>query len=167
MSGTILNTWESLKTSMSKWTIFVSKSLLPAFFARGDTKSPVRVAGIALVLNASLCFVLMQKMGHVGIALATSITAWINLYQYYFMLRRRGFLPIRKGLWQRLLRVVFCTFAMSFALWCALLWVNGALEDWTSRSMVVRVAILTGLVALGGAVYAGVALAVGLKKVFK
>ena len=145
----------------------VSKSLLPAFFARGDTKSPVRVAGIALVLNAFLCFVLMQKMGHVGIALATSITAWINLYQYYFMLRRRGFLPIRQGLWQRLLRIVFCSLAMGFALWFALLWVNGAVDGWTSKGAEVRVAILAGLVLFGGAVYAGVGSAVGLRKVFK
>ena len=65
----------------------LTKALAPFFYAQGDTKTPVRIAAIGVVINALLCLTLMQFWGHVGIALATGITVWINAGQYVFLLK--------------------------------------------------------------------------------
>ncbi len=54
------------------------KVLAPAFFARHDTATPVKVAVAAMAVNLALTLVLMQFLAHVGIALATTIAGWVN-----------------------------------------------------------------------------------------
>jgi len=59
------------------------KVLAPGYFARQDTKTPVKIGIIAMasnmVLNVALVLPLMRYgMGHVGLALATSLSAFIN-----------------------------------------------------------------------------------------
>ena len=54
------------------------KALTPGFFARQDTATPVKVAVVAMTVNIGVAVVLMQVLAHVGIALATACSAWIN-----------------------------------------------------------------------------------------
>ncbi|NBV42581.1 lipid II flippase MurJ, partial [bacterium] len=54
------------------------KALSPAFFARGDTKTPVKIAFFSVALNTLLNLLLIGLLGHVGIALGTSIASWVN-----------------------------------------------------------------------------------------
>jgi len=72
------------------------KVLAPGYYARQDMKTPVKIGIIAmvsnLVLNVAFVFPLMwyYEMGHVGLALATSASAWINAGLLYLGLRRGG-----------------------------------------------------------------------------
>ena len=72
------------------------KVLAPGYYARQDMKTPVKIGIIAMVsnmvLNALFVFPLMWyfEMGHVGLALATSVSAWINAGLLYLGLRRGG-----------------------------------------------------------------------------
>ncbi|MEM8799967.1 MAG: murein biosynthesis integral membrane protein MurJ [Pseudomonadota bacterium] len=66
------------------------KVLTPVFFAKGDTKTPVKLSMIALVLNVILNLILMQFLAHVGLALATAISAWVNAGALMFVAFRRG-----------------------------------------------------------------------------
>lgn len=68
----------------------LTKALAPFFYARGDTKTPVRIAIIGVMINAGLCLTFMQFWGHVGIALATGITVWVNAMQYVYLLKKQG-----------------------------------------------------------------------------
>ena len=54
------------------------KVLAPGFFARQDMKTPVRVAVVALVANVVLNLVLVFPLRHAGLALATSLAAYLN-----------------------------------------------------------------------------------------
>ena len=54
------------------------KVLVPAFFARENTKTPVLIAAICVCVNVVLNLLLMKVLGHLGIALATSISGWLN-----------------------------------------------------------------------------------------
>lgn len=65
------------------------KVFTPAFFARKDTKTPVRIALTALAINMVLNIILMQFFAHVGLAMATAIGAWTNCGLLYITLRRR------------------------------------------------------------------------------
>lgn len=127
----------------------VSKSLLPAFYARGDTASPVRVAAIALFINAFFCYILMQKYAHVGIALATSITAWINLAQYVFMLKRRGFLHTDKLFKKRLPKILLSALLMAWFLQISLYATDIYAGDWLHQGAFLKITILASLVLFG------------------
>jgi putative peptidoglycan lipid II flippase len=60
-----------------------------AFFAMGDTRTPVKVSFAAVVLNLVLNLALMGPMGHAGLALATSATSIFSLILLLFLLRKR------------------------------------------------------------------------------
>ncbi len=66
------------------------KSCQPAFLAQGNTKTPMYVGLILLILNIALSFTLMNYLKHVGIALATSIVSWIGIIIYISVLLRTG-----------------------------------------------------------------------------
>jgi putative peptidoglycan lipid II flippase len=66
------------------------KVLAPAFFARHDTTTPVKIAVAAMALNLSLTLVLMQYLAHVGIALATTAAGWLNAVTLLVLLIRRS-----------------------------------------------------------------------------
>ena len=54
------------------------KILAPAFYARKDMKTPVKVAVVALVTNTVLNLILIGPFAHVGLAAATTISAFVN-----------------------------------------------------------------------------------------
>jgi putative peptidoglycan lipid II flippase len=66
------------------------KVLTPGFHARQDTTTPVRVALAAILVNLLGNLLLIWPLGHIGIAVATAISAWVNAGALYFMLHRRG-----------------------------------------------------------------------------
>ena len=66
------------------------KSCQPAFLATGNTKTPMYIGFILLILNIILSFILMSLLNHAGIALATSIVSWIGTAIYITILVKNG-----------------------------------------------------------------------------
>ena len=66
------------------------KSCQPAFFAEGDTKTPMYIGLTLLILNIILSLSLMIFLKHAGIALATSIVSWVGTIIYVTLLIRNG-----------------------------------------------------------------------------
>ena len=70
------------------------KVLGPAYFARKDTRTPVVIGVIAVVVNFILNIILMRYLQHVGLALATALSGWLNVFLLMAVLyRRRHFRP--------------------------------------------------------------------------
>jgi putative peptidoglycan lipid II flippase len=67
------------------------RSFTAPFYARGDTATPVKAALLAAAINIALKVVLMGPLAQVGLALATSAGAWINLSLLAYFARRQGF----------------------------------------------------------------------------
>jgi len=67
------------------------RSFTAPFYARGDTATPVKAALLAAAINIALKVLLMGPIAQVGLALATSVGAWINLSLLAFYARRQGF----------------------------------------------------------------------------
>jgi putative peptidoglycan lipid II flippase len=90
------------------------KALTPAFFARGDTRTPVLVglAVVALNLALNLTFVAMGVFGAAGIALATGIAAWLNVALLAGLLMRRSLLVLDRTLRRRLPRLLLAALLM-------------------------------------------------------
>ncbi|KKB76174.1 hypothetical protein VW29_20720 [Devosia limi DSM 17137] len=71
--------------------------LQPGYFSRKDTKTPTIFAGISVVVNIAASLLLFPSLQHVGIALATSISAWINVACLAFFLSRRGYFSLTRA----------------------------------------------------------------------
>lgn len=88
------------------------KVFAPAYFARKDTATPVRAAMIALIVNVVLNLILMFPLAHVGLALATSISAWLNAGLLLRGLVRRGLMVADRRLKVRLPKITAATAIM-------------------------------------------------------
>jgi putative peptidoglycan lipid II flippase len=129
------------------------KALTPGFFARQDTATPVKVGIFAMVLNVVLAVTLMQVMAHVGIALATACSAWINALALGFILHRRNQLRIDPRLRRNAPRALAAAIFMAVPL----IFAKAVLEPYFGGSSFEKIMALCGLVVLGLGVYALVA----------
>ena len=66
------------------------RSVVAPFYARGDTATPVKAALIGTAINIVFKVLLMVPLAQVGLALATSIGAWINFVLVLFFAHRAG-----------------------------------------------------------------------------
>jgi putative peptidoglycan lipid II flippase len=101
------------------------KVLTPGFFAREDTRTPVKIAIVCLISNVVIALALIWSLAHVGIALATAISAWLNAGLLACGLRRDGLLQPDAQLKRRLPRILGASLAMALALWFAAPWLSG------------------------------------------
>lgn len=125
----------------------MTKALSPFFYARGDTKTPVKIAIVGVALNAVLALTLMQFWGYVGIALATSITVWVNAGQYAIRLMHRGDFSLDKTFRYRLPRILSACIIMGLSLRAAELGLSYLFPDWqqdTSIHSIVLLGVLIG-----------------------
>jgi len=94
------------------------KVLAPGFFSRADTSTPVRIAAVSMVINIFLNILFMQFLGHTGIALASSISAWLNALSLGIILYKRGHFFIDKKLKNSITKIfvssVFMGICISF-----------------------------------------------------
>src|SRR6516165_395300 len=134
------------------------KVLAPAFFARQDTATPVKVAVAAMACNLCLTLVLMQFLAHVGIALATTVAGWVNALTLLCLLLRRGHFRFDQRAQRNLPRIGAAAIGMGVVL--ALLRV--ALDPALAGPAMLRVGALTALVCAGLAAFALLALALGI-----
>jgi len=95
----------------------LAKVFVPGYFARGDTKTPLKYAVVALFINVTLNLILMQYFAHVGLAMATAISAWINVFMLAGGLILRGHYSIEKPLLVRLAKYVLCSIFMGSVIW--------------------------------------------------
>jgi putative peptidoglycan lipid II flippase len=93
--------------------------LQPAFFARQDTRSPMRFGLISVAVNIVLGVGLFQVIGFSGIAAATSIASWLNVAQMVAALARKNHYQPSPRAWSRLARVALASAAMGAMLTAA------------------------------------------------
>jgi putative peptidoglycan lipid II flippase len=133
------------------------KILAPGFFARQDTRTPVRIAVVAMGVNVALNLALIVPLAHVGLALATSVAACVNAALLLRGLRRDGvFTP--GGGWAGFLLRLGGSSAVLAA--CLALLAPGD-DAWLAAPLELRVLWLSGLVVGGVGLYFGVLALVG------
>jgi putative peptidoglycan lipid II flippase len=101
------------------------KVLTPGFFAREDTRTPVKIAIVCLIANVVVALSLIWWLAHVGIALATAFSAWLNTCLLARGLRRDGLLQPDDQLKRRVPRILGVSAAMALGLWLAAPWLAG------------------------------------------
>ena len=94
----------------------LTKIFQPGFYARQDTRTPMNFAMIAVGVNLVASFVLAGYLSHVGIALATSVAAWVNACLLVFTAVKRKYYAADDRFKSRFPRMVISLFAMAAVL---------------------------------------------------
>lgn len=162
--------------SMARWSLmayalglpaFIAvKVLAPGFYARQDTRTPVRIAIRAMLANMALnllCVLGLLALAfdalHTGLALATSASAYLNAFWLWRGLHVDGVYSALPG-WGAVLRRV----ALGLGLMIALLWwLTPAQPDWQVAPALQRAVWLAGLIGLAMVGYFAVQLALGTR----
>ena len=126
------------------------KVLAPGYFSREDTKTPLKIAVVCLIVNATLNLILMGPLGHIGIALASAISSWLNAGLLGLGLARRGHLKPDARLRRAVPRMVLAAAFMAATLWGA----ADSLVPWLAAGLGLKVLALAVLVAIGMATFA-------------
>ncbi|MCW9047650.1 MAG: murein biosynthesis integral membrane protein MurJ [Gammaproteobacteria bacterium] len=132
------------------------KVLAPGFYARQDTKTPMRIGVLAMISNMflNLLFVvpmvMMQLEGpHTGLALATSASAYINAFMLYRGLKRQGIYQHLDGWGKLLLQALLANAFMA----TFLIYLSPSIDSWLSWSLFERLHNLLGFVAIAAIIY--------------
>ncbi len=133
------------------------KVLVPNFYARSDTRTPVYAAFISLGVFILFSFLLLDRLGVMGVAFASVIGAWINVAFLYSVMRSRDHYRLPAVLILRLGRQVIAAGLMGLALWYA----RDLLAGFYSAGLFERLFALVVLVMCAVIVYFGTAFAVG------
>ena len=144
----------------------LSKVLSPAFYARQDTKTPMKAAIWTVFTNIGLTIAFTLPLwlngvdgAHGGIALATGLAGIFNAWMLWRYLRRDGLLKPQPGWGRHLLRIAVACAAMT----AVVLAISYRVGDWTAIGIWHRTLWLLVAVAAGAAAYGATLLAMGLR----
>lgn len=109
--------------------------LSPGFYAREDTQTPFRYATVAVLANlsVSLATIFWFEFGHVGLAWATAISAWVNVILLYKGLASRGIYRLDRDLWRLFWRTMVGSVIMGAVIYVLNRGVNWLDMDETMR----------------------------------
>jgi putative peptidoglycan lipid II flippase len=125
------------------------KVLTPGYYARSDTKTPMRYAMISIAINLVLNLALILPLKHVGPPLATALASTVNVWMLYHTLRKRGHFETDARLRRKIPRLAIAALLMGIALY----FVAPLVQPYLAGSLLRRVGGLVALVTSGLAVY--------------
>ena len=154
--GGVFDDFTVMKSSMSLrayafglLAFMLIKVLAPGYFARQDTKTPVAIGIKAMILNMFFNVILIFPLAHVGLALATSLSAFFNAGLLYLGLRKSGVFQFQPG-WTRFLLQLFSSSILMVVLVLAL---NKEMSVWLAWGGLYRAGYLALIISAAGLVY--------------
>jgi putative peptidoglycan lipid II flippase len=161
-ADTVKCSWALAGFSIGLPSYVLVKVLTPGYYARHDTKTPVRFAIIAVAINIAANVMLIPLLnrfgyGHVGPPLATALSSTANTWMLYSTLSKRGLFVIDAQLKRRLPRLALAAVLMGVAIFGF----DRVLDPWLNGRIWERYVALLALVSAGVAVYAVACLLTG------
>ena len=169
-----VNGWKDVQmSSMSLITyafglpaFILVKVLVPGFYSRQDTKTPVKIGIIAIFSNMLLNLLIVYPwytMGyaapHAGLALATALAGYVNAGLLMYSLKKQGIYQSQAGNIKHLLQVFGATVIMGVAVY----WLTPADIWWQDHGVLDKVLMLLGLIVMSVLIYFVALLLVGVK----
>ena len=129
------------------------KALMPNFFARGDTVTPVKFSAIVFTTHLIFSLILMKPFGHVGIAVATTISSFVSLFQYIYGLKKRQFWSLSKALKIKIAKILSASVLMGGTIFGLNYLLNLYFTDWLLQNIIIKLFILGALGVFGLATF--------------
>jgi putative peptidoglycan lipid II flippase len=149
-TDTVKCAWALAGFSIGLPSYVLVKVLTPGYYARQDTRTPVRYAMISVAVNIAANLALIPLIGHVGPPLATALSSTVNVWMLYRTLVKRGHFAADAQLRRRLPRLALAALLMGAALYGF----DRLLDPWLNGHAVARYTALIVLVGAGCAIYA-------------
>jgi putative peptidoglycan lipid II flippase len=166
-SDTLMASLSLMAYSLGLPAFILIKILANGFYARQDSKTPVRIGIIAMLVNMvlNLVFVLYllrytEIPAHVGLALATTGSAYCNAGLLALTLRRQQYLQLPGHFFKTFLLVLIASAAMSILLFQ----LTPPVTDWTPWSWQLRILELAQLIIPAILCYVGLLWIMGIRK---
>lgn len=125
------------------------KVLATGYFSRQDTKTPVKIGIYAMVANMAMNLLLIGPLAHVGLALATSISAWMNAGLLVLGLVKAGVFSFERGWLAFLAKLLVANVLMLLVIF----WVSPEGDAWRSLEVFERCSHMGLIVAAGAGCY--------------
>ncbi|MFV8406254.1 murein biosynthesis integral membrane protein MurJ [Vibrio harveyi] len=135
------------------------KVLAPGYYSRQDTKTPVKYGIIAMLTNMVFNAIFAYFYGYVGLAIATALSAFVNMALLYRGLHIAGVYQVTKFTVLFIIRLMIAGAAMV----AAILWQLEDMSVWLDWSFAHRSGVLGMLIALGAGVYLAVVFLLGVR----
>jgi putative peptidoglycan lipid II flippase len=150
---TVNDVWQTraalLGYSVGLLGLIAVKILAPGFYARQNIRTPVRIAFFTVFVSQTLALILMWRIGHAGLTLATSLGACVNATLLFWFLRKGGFYRPQPGWF-----LFLCKLLVALGVLAALLFaLSGPPEVWLSNGAWARIGRLAGIIAAGIVAY--------------
>jgi putative peptidoglycan lipid II flippase len=129
----------------------LSKVFVTGFFARQDTKTPVKIAIISILCNLILNIILMGPFAHVGLAMATSIAAWINAGLQLLILHKRGWFFLTRQVQVTALKV----FASAAVMGGGIVFARNLWLEKMPETLFLQIVSVFGIIFCGMIIFAG------------
>src|SRR5690606_12942001 len=140
-------------------TFMLIKVLAPGYFARQDMKTPVKIAMICMGANMVFNLILVWPLDHVGLALATSLSALLNAGMLWWGLRQAGIYQPQPGWPLFIIRLVLACAALA----AVVLWLAPGVEQWFAWGWQQKAWQMAILVVAGIGVFVATLVATGLR----
>ena len=114
---------------------------MPNFFARGDTVTPVKFSAVVFVAHLVFSVILMYPFGHVGIAIATTISAFVSLFQYVYGLKKRQLWSFSKQLLVTIEKIFLASVVMGILVYGVNFAFNMVLGNWLTLNILIKLFI--------------------------
>src|SRR5690554_4558802 len=135
------------------------KVLAPGFFSREDTKTPVKIGVIAMVANMAFNLALIVPLAHAGLALATSMSAWLNGYLLWRGLRKEGAWKAQAGAMKFFVQLAIANGVLA----AVILLLNKPVPAWLADGGLDRTLTMAVLVAAGVLAYFATLFVLGVR----
>ncbi|MEQ1583113.1 MAG: murein biosynthesis integral membrane protein MurJ [Candidatus Nitrotoga sp.] len=135
------------------------KVLAPAFYARQDIKTPVKIGVITLFATQAMNLLFIGWLQHAGLALAIGLGSCLNSAILFYLLRKRDIYQPEPGWGKFLVKLGAAMLVLGLTLWFGM----GSEQSWLTSGGWARIWRLTGLVVMGMTVYFAVLWALGFR----
>jgi len=131
---------------------------VPGYYARQDTKTPVKIAALTMAVNVALTLALGLMLAQLGIALALSIAGWVNALTLIAVLNRRGLFALDRRSRRALPRIALAALGMGGLV----LLLDHALAGALAGALALKLAALVALIGGGLLGFAVLSLLLGV-----
>jgi len=149
-ASTVFTAQTLLYYAVGLWAFSCIRVVVSAFYALQDTRTPVKIAVVALLVNVVMSVALMFPMRHSGLALATSIASAVNIIVLAVILKKRVGQFLRKDFWTSVSRTILASGVMGVSIGAV-----HATLGWNSEAALgARLLFLVVAITVGLAVFA-------------
>ncbi len=147
--ATIMSGKSLLAYSLGLPAFILIKVFATGFFSRQDTATPVKVGAFAMLANIGFNFILVSVFAHAGLALATSLSAILQAFILFWLLRKQGVYRPTSGWVIFMMQIALAVTVMALMIF----YFVAAPEQWFAWSMLERAGQLSLWIAAGAISY--------------